>query len=455
MAGGLSFASGPSQSYLFTVKLKAVLPLAVVMMGALLASCQVRGAQVAQSPLLRFFERSSGLITYVAGDGNVAVIDQKGGRQKDLTNDASSGSDISVVYASPTWSPDGKLLAFARFTVNSSSQVTDASLFTEGKDGKNQKRLLTGTRLQPFYLYWTPDSRRVSFLSEVTGQTIMEMGIATAGVEGDYQALDSGAPFYWDWRPDSQSIVVHANMGAESTTERLSLLSPEPSAQRSDLSVETGVFQAPSFSPDGKSMMYATSANEKFELHLRALDGSGDKTIANDDGGAFFSFSRDGKRVAYLAAVSFQPLPQGTLTVLDAAGKAASRTLKEEPVLAFFWSPDGRTIAFLTPDTDSGSVDPMFAQSSQVIYMKLMGYDAGSGKTWTIARFPPSRGMLAVLPYFDQYGRSATLWSPDSRFITFTAFSADGTPALYVARADGNIKPRFLVNGDYAFWSWK
>jgi TolB protein len=436
------------------VKHKAVLAVAVVMVGALLASCQVRGAQVAQSPLLRFFERSSGLITYVDGDGNVAVIDQKGGRRKALTNDASGSGEAAVVYAAPTWSPDGKLIAFAQFTVNSSAQVVGAALFTEGRDGKGQKRVFSGTRLQPFYLYWAPDSRRVSFLSEVTGEASMEMGVATAGVEGDYHALDSGAPFYWDWRPDSQSVVVHANMGG-ADPERLSVLSPGLSTQRSDLGVESGIFQAPSYSPDGKSIVYAASADQGFALHLRALDGSEDKTIANDDGGAFFAFSRDGKRVAYLAAISLQPLPQGKLTVLDVAGKTAPRTLTEEPVLAFFWSPNGRTIAFLVPDTDPGSVDSLFAQNPQVFYMKLMGYDAASGKTWTIARFPPSRGMLAVIPYFDQYGRSATFWSPDSRFIAFTALSADGTPALYVARADGNIKPRFLVSGDYAFWSWK
>lgn len=49
----------------------------------------------------------------------------------------------------------------------------------------------------------------------------------------------------------------------------------------------------------------------------------------------------------------------------------------------------------------------------------------------------------------------APTWSPDSRFLVFTAISADGEPGLYVARADGNVKPRFLTAGDFAFWSEK
>jgi Tol biopolymer transport system component len=435
------------------VRRTAVLPIAAVALGALLVSCQVRGAQVVQSPLLKFFERSSGLITYVAADGNVGVIDQKGGRTRALTRDAARNTDASVLYASPTWSPDGTLVAFERLTIDSSNTVTDASLFTEGKDGKNETLLFSGTRVQPFYLYWAPDSRRLSLLSSVRGQASLELGIATAGVEGDYRALDHGSPFYWDWRPDSGSVVVHANIGQSGVAaERLSLLDPEKPAGRSDLGVQNGVFQAPSFSPDGLSVAYASSGDSTFTIHLRGVDGSGDRTVASGDGGAFFSFSPDGKRVAWLAASAFQPLPYGKVSVLAFAGNAAPRTLTEEPILAFFWAPNGKTLAFLMPD-DGKSIDPMFLQNPRVLSLRLMGYDPASGKTWLIATFPPSRGMLSVLPYFDQYQRSTSIWSPDSRFITFTAFSADGTPALFVARADGNIKPRLLAAGDSAIWS--
>lgn len=63
--------------------------------------------------------------------------------------------------------------------------------------------------------------------------------------------------------------------------------------------------------------------------------------------------------------------------------------------------------------------------------------------------------MFSVLPYFDQFQRSATIWSPDSRLILFTALTAGGSPGLFVARADRTLTPRFLSSGDYAFWSWK
>src|SRR5208282_501333 len=178
-------------------------------------------------------------------------------------------------------------------------------------------------------------------------------------------------------------------------------------------------------------------------------DGSGERTIATDSGSAFMEFSRDGKRIAYLAAMSLQPVPEGTLTVVDLGARARRHTLKEAPVLEFFWAPDGRTLAFAVPDS-ADDVDPMFLQNQNAAYVRLMAYDVASEKTWVIARFPPTRGFFSVIPYFDQYQRSSTMWSPDSRFIGFTALAADGTPGLFVAQADGNIKPRFLAPGDYA-----
>ncbi len=433
--------------------LRGAAPLVLALAAAILCSCQVRGVQAAQFPLLKFFERPSGLLLYLASDGNVHVIDQKGGTRRALTSDAGAKEDRQVIYASPAWSPDGKLVAFTRMTVKGTSQVTDASLFTAGRDGSNLTRVVSGSRLRPFYLYWSPDSRKVSMLSSVSGEDFLEMGVATAGEEGAYQSLDQGSPFYWDWRADSRAILVHVNTGRLGADgERLSFLSLEPRVNRSEMKVDPGVFQAPSFSPDGKSVAYASTARSVFTLHLSSPDGSGERTLATDVGGAFLEFSRDGRRIAYLAAVSLQPVPAGTLTVVDLGSNPKKRTLKEAPVLEFFWAPDGRTLAFVVPDAGD-EIDAMFLQDERLAYVRLMGFDAVTGKTWLIARFPPSRGFFNVLPFFDQYQRSSTMWSPDSRFIGFTALTDQGSSGLFVARADGNIKPRFLASGDDAFWS--
>lgn len=433
---------------------RAAAPVVLAIAAAILCSCQVRGAQVPQSPFLRFFERPSGLLLYLASDGNVHVIDQKGGARRALTSDAGAKEDRQVAYSSPAWSPDGKRVAFSRVTADGSGEVTDAALFTAGADGRNLTKVLSGSRLRPFYLYWSPDSVTVSLLSSVTGESFLEMGVVTAGQEGTYRFLDRGSPYYWHWRADSGAILVHANIGRQgSDGERLSLLSLAPRVERSQIDVPPGVFQSPSFSPDGKSVAYASTAPQAvFTLHLDSLDGSGRRTVATDVGGAFLQFSRDGRRIAYLAAASLQPVPAGTLTVVDLGPQSRKRTLTESPVLEFFWAPNGRTISFVVPDSGD-DVDPLFFQDARLVYVRLMGFDVVTGKTWLIARFPPSRGFFSVLPFFDQYQRSSSPWSPDSKYIAFTALTDKGSPGLFVVRADGNIKPRFLTSGDEAFWS--
>jgi Tol biopolymer transport system component len=440
-----------------TVSGARVVLLGVLAAGAgMLAACQVRGAQVAQSPILRFFERSSGLICFVAADGNVRLIDQKGGRERPLTADAGQDTGSTIVYAAPTWSPDGRLLAFARYAVAADRTLSDASLLTAGVDGSGAARVVSGKRLHPFYLSWSPDSRKVSLLSQVEGENALELGVATAGKEGEYHTLDKGSPYYWDWRGDGSAVVVHVNIGqgGGDAGERLSILTVDPLPARRDIKVDSGLFQAPNVSPDGSSVAYVVTTPQGFTLHVRELDGVGERTVASGVGGAYFAFSPGGTHIAYLSAISSQPVPAGKITVVDLKGHAAPRTVPDEPVFAFYWAPDGRALAFLAPDS-SGAVDPMFFSGGGSVVLRLMGCDPATGRTWLIARFPASRGFLSVIPFFDQYQRSSTIWSPDSHFIVFTALAADGNSGLFVARSDGDLKPRFIASGDEAFWSRK
>ncbi len=413
-------------------------PLLCAALAFVLASCQVR----------------AGLISFVAADGNVHVIDQAGAGDKALTGDAGSRAGTSVLYTAVTWSPDGKQVAFARYTL-ASDTVSEASLYNARPAGGGSVRLFTSNRIQPFYLCWSPDSRRISLLSQVKGESDLELGVSPAGKGEAYTVVDRGAPYYWDWLADSATIAAHANAQRGGPLgERLSLINLDPVPRRTDVPVQTDLFQAPDVTPDGKSVVYVRGTYDNFDLHLRRLDGSAERIITSDAGNAYFAISRNGKRLAYLAAPSVQPVPQGMLSIASLEGSTAPVKVAETPVLAFFWAPDSRRLAFIMPDS-SGNLDPMFQNSETQLNIRLAGCDVETGKTWTIARFPATRGLLTIIPFFDQYQRSATIWSPDSRYVVFTAISSQGEPAVYVAPADGRAKPRFLTAGDSAFWSRK
>jgi Tol biopolymer transport system component len=396
---------------------------------------------------------SHGLVCYVTPDGAIALIDQDGRGARVISASTTTTEGNSVRNIAPAWSPDAKHVAFARITHSANDTLVDASLVVVDAAGGLEQTLLSGTHVQPFYLFWSPDSRAISLLSQVQGEDALELGIAAAGGPGGYRGVDRGAPFFWDWLKDGTEIIAHADTGRTGQrAQRISLLRTASDAPRADLPVEAGMFQAPAVSPDGRSIAYVSTDQDRFVLHVRSVSTEADRVLARDNGGAFFAFSPDGGRLAYLAALVTQPVPLGKLTIVEVKGSLSARTVKEQPVLGFFWSRNGKRLAYLVP-APAGNLDPLFLDQPNHLVLQLMGCDASSGRTWTIARFPLSRGMLGTLPFFDQYQRSSTIWSPDSRNIVFTALSADGAPGLYVVPADGSKKPRFLAAGDFAFWS--
>jgi Tol biopolymer transport system component len=94
------------------------------------------------------------------------------------------------------------------------------------------------------------------------------------------------------------------------------------------------------------------------------------------------------------------------------------------------------------------------AQTAPKIHLAVQVYDLASGESRQVAAFVPTESFLQVLPYYDQYQRSGTLWSPDSRNLVLAGVDANGQETIFVANADGSPS-RKIADGDLAFWSWK
>ena len=77
------------------------------------------------------------------------------------------------------------------------------------------------------------------------------------------------------------------------------------------------------------------------------------------------------------------------------------------PVLAFFWSPDGTKIAFVTLSERQGALSWAL-------------YDVESDERIRLVDFAPSAEQLTMFQFFDQYAYSHSVWSPDSSSIVFS-----------------------------------
>ncbi len=435
----------------FPLQALPLLPLAA----ALLVSCSVRGAQMSQSSLLERFERKSGLIAFIALDGNIATADQTGGRLTQLTDDAGSREGVRRWYASPTWSARGRRLAFVRFDQQTDGSL-DAAILTSDSGSRNPQVIWESGALAPVYLYWSPDSRWISVLSQRTAEDGMELGLVDPAGKLSYKPLDTGLPLYWAWDPGNRFMLAHVG-GGTTSGGRLTLLDVRGATEKRNFNVRPTRFQSPQVSPDGERMLYVDSESGSAQLVLRDIEGPGLDVLKTVSGSAFFSFSRDGRRVAIMESSTPQLSADGTLRVLVPGRLERSVELEEPTVIAFFWAPNSRQIAYLVPvsaeELQQLVVEPVFAADPEQIYVHLRVMDARSGDSWKVATFPITRGSLGALQFFDQYTRSGSIWSPDGNWLVFSAVARGGFPGIFLGSASGNLEPRFVTRGDLGAWS--
>ena len=167
--------------------------------------------------------------------------------------------------------------------------------------------------------------------------------------------------------------------------------------------------------------------------------------------------------LAYLSPRLGARLDGGPLRLLDPATNE-SKLLSNENALAFFGSPNGRTIAYFTlpQEDDSGlrvaevrSIDKVMARGQRQpseLRLELWAVDVESGNQRQLARFiPTSLFLRQFLPFFDQYSLSHRIWSPDSRALVLPLLDEEGQSRVTVLTLDG--ERRILALGDGPFWN--
>jgi TolB protein len=427
----------------------------------LVTACLPTGQDLAsQSPLLAALERKSGLIAYVGVDGNIYTINQGGGNETAITSDADlpdpeDAAKNSRIYLFPTWSHDGRRLAFAGIS-GTTEAILQASIHTAAADGKDLAELFSSDFAQPIYLYWSPDSEHLTFLTSTEAGGLLLQMVSAQG--GQAQILDEGQPFYWSWAPDGRRMLIHS--GGNGANARLSFLFPQDEVIEELLDVRPALFQAPAWQPHGDSLLLSAEGNDgKNELMLLGAQGEVEASLAElGSGSAAFAWSPDGRKVAYLSSEIAQSLGAlGPLKVVDLDKPEAMVTSDDEQVFAFFWSPNSERIAYFVPRQVPVSSDGGGEEGSEntVIVLGLYMLDVASGANERITVFQPTPQFLNVMPYFDQYHRSATIWSPDSKNVVISGYDGAGAPGILVIHASGDLEPRRIGDGTLAFWSWE
>lgn len=405
--------------------------------------------QMEESPILRLLERKAGLIAYMGMDGNIYTIDQAGGNQNIISTDA-QGLDPAFLlqFRKFAWSPDGQRLAYIGFT---DSAVT---LNTSGPDGSDQNEVFSSDNEMPFYLQWTPDGKQLSFLSVMGDSQNFHLRVSPVKGSAEPTTLGSGSPLFMSWEPDSRRVLTHhgGNVG-EGPLTRLSIRNLDIIAEQ-DLGLTPAVFQAPAWSPDGNVLLMAVVDNGENALVLTNLQGRVRQTLATFDTAVAFNWSPDGEYISYIDSGRSRQGVLGKLTVIDPIDPDRKFVSEQNLVGAYFWSPDGKQIAFFTFELGQDAEGQDVALG---IAIHILDVQSGESRQLSFDGeplvFSPSSQFGQVLQFFDQYNQSATIWSPDSENIVVPMAVDRDQSIIVVLAVSGNLEPRPIVDGVLAFWS--
>jgi TolB protein len=394
----------------------------------------------------------------------LAVIDDKGAL---TTLDRGGGSVVpysvpGVTFQFPAWSPDGTRIAAIGAGSDGKGLIDVFTARTTGAGETDPPIIYESTDRPPFYLYWRPDSKALTFLTSEA--TDIALRIAPADGSHTEAIVRHGSPLYWDFA-DHDRLLVHIGItGADAFLGEIDLAG----ATKEPAVLAPGAFRAPLISNDYKDRAYVVpSSDSAGTLVLETRDGSSRHTTPVF-GLAALGFDPSGTNLAFISPKTAQDqaigIPIGPLRILD-SGTGAVTTLRDGSVVAFFWAPDGRTVAALQLDVAGGGgvasaaavrtvAAPLAAASpSPGVGLRLVFVDVATGALRSERQVQLSALFLTqLLPFFDQYALSHRVWSPDSASIALPLVGDGGANQIFVIRADGSGFNR-VADGTTAFWS--
>jgi hypothetical protein len=350
-------------------------------------------------------------------------------------------------YGWPTFSPDGSKLAYSWMGREANGNQFGISVFDFAKHFSIPIFASRNERID--YVFWTPDGNNLSFLlGEPEGLSLV---LAEIKEKAPVRMVLSGAPIYYDWNRTADRLVVHTNNGRQARSEHVTLMSISPTSQEALRTMSRGrlPFKTPCWSPDEKHLAYIADNNAESYLMVADPQGEHPKSVASlPIGESSFVWAPDSRHIAYSSSVIGADAVLHGIRVVDITDAESTR-LTGEDVAAYFYSPDGKYLAYV-----SVPADRPFYQWEVV--------DLKNGKTRKLDMFLATQEESVAYHYFDQLALSHTIWSPDSSEFVFAGVrllaapdqggGPTPEPQLWIEPADGS-KAHSGHAGTLAFYS--
>jgi Tol biopolymer transport system component len=344
----------------------------------------------------------------------------------------------------PTYSPDGEKLAYVSNRVGANPREYAIYVFDFQK--QVVVRVYVSPELPPLYLFWLPDSKNLSFI--VKEPEALSLMMVQTSEPGPARIINTGVPFYFDWNQLGDELALHIS-SIYDHIEQVALVSLNSKDSKLKKVITKGSlpFRAPAWSPNHQRLAYLAYDNGKLMLTVANADGNIAKplVVLPPQGENVFVWAPDSSHIAYSSSpIRGMPL-FGGIRLVDVVNNTV-RKMTAETVMAYYFSPDGKQIAFV-------------AAPPNQTYSSWEVVEIDSAITRHLCDFNPTYEDVKSYDYFDQYALSHEIWSPDSRAIVYAGMPAASAPnsgdpgavwRLPMAAGSAAVK---IGDGRLAFWS--
>jgi eukaryotic-like serine/threonine-protein kinase len=315
----------------------------------------------------------------------------------------------------PAWSPDGRYIAFARFSER------EKGIYIVPALGGTERKVFSPdwVSIDTCTIAWSPDGKYLAYVDRSSPQT--RYGIWLISVESlerrqitsppQQDLMDAGPSF----SPDGETLSFARQSSAESIDIYLvSVGGGDPKRLTFDNSGNPPI----GWTPDGTEVLFTSFGGGEWGLwRLPVTGGTAQRVTVGDNS----SISRQGHRMIYMRGFYAQ-----SIWKIDMPKPEAQRILPTRFV----------------PSTMMQS-DPQFSPDGTRVAFQAGWFGRSLAEIWVCDSDGSNPLKLTSLDSLSEAPR----WSPDGRYIAFHSRVESPRSAIYVISADGG-KARRLTTGD-------
>lgn len=331
----------------------------------------------------------------------------------------------------PQIAPDGQRVAFVRRHVDIEKNKSRSEIWIGPSDASAPPRRWTGGAWSDGEPRWSPDGSQIAFTSDrVDEKSQIYLLPAGGGEARALTKLEEGSAQSLHWSPDGTKLAFLFRATPEADTKK-AVEERKTKGLSSPPRVHTRLF----YRLDG----FGYWDDSFWQVWIvDAQTGESTAITTGDFSCGDICWSPDGRTIAFLSDRrpdwDAERESQTDIWTVSAAGGELTRLVSPQGEKhGLTWSPDGRQFAY------AGNPDPLDQWGTRNEHVYMLPVGGGEAARDLTGEMDKAVGFLTISDTADLGGGNLLAWGRDGRI--FFPVSENGDTRLYCRKADGQMNP--------------